>query len=383
MSEWSDYLEAMRAAGERVLAKLPSNDEQVRAETLQMLLATFTRGFLAAAGSDPSYPVFTPELNPALNFLAPNADTVYQSTPVDSKGSYRIRGNRGGVRLFTLTQATGVAPTKGDLDLDAVPRDTLGNFEVLVGPERPAGHQGHWWQLQSGTLFLMTRQVSYAWGEEASPHLTIERLDVPAARPRPTKELLMQRLQACIVMMERYTAAFLGHVPKLAEQGLINRVKFVDYSHAAGLTGQYYYEGIFDLQDDEALIVEAKPPQECRYYSILLADDIFATLDWVNRQSSLNGAQARLDADGVFRAVIAKRDPGVPNWLDTVDRNRAALQGRFTHCGSSVPTEPTAKKVPLAELRKHLPAETPTVSPGEREQQLRRRRESWQRRRLW
>ena len=36
-----------------------------------------------------------------------------------------------------------------------------------------------------------------------------------------------------------------------------------------------------------------------------------------NRQSSLNGHQAVLDPDGVFRAVISARDPGVPNWLDT------------------------------------------------------------------
>jgi hypothetical protein len=113
----------------------------------------------------------------------------------------------------------------------------------------------------------------------------------------------------------------------------------------------------------------------------MLADELFATIDWTNRQSSLNGHQARLDADGRFRAVLAVRDPGVPNWLDTGGHLRGVIQNRWNQASSS--PCPSMKRVPLAKVRDHLPKETPVVSPAERERLLRRRRMGAQMRRKW
>ena len=96
-----------------------------------------------------------------------------------------------------------------------------------------------------------------------------------------------------------------------------------------GLPKQAYYDGIHEIADDEALIVETALPEHSRYWQILVADDRFATVDWVNRQSSLNDAQARIDSDGKFRVVISKRDPGVPNWLDKADFPWGIIQMRF------------------------------------------------------
>src|SRR3546814_7205853 len=80
-----------------------------------------------------------------------------------------------------------------------------------------------------------------------------------------------------------------------------------------GLVGQFYYEGAYQLAPDEALLVEAKVPETCGYWSLILTDDVYETTDWVNNHSSLNDAQARVDKDGLFRAVISAQDPGVPN----------------------------------------------------------------------
>jgi len=78
--------------------------------------------------------------------------------------------------------------------------------------------------------------------------------------------------------------------------------------------------------------------------------------------------QAVLDADGKFRAVLDLTDPGVPNWLDPVGNTRGKLQTRW-YLGDSYPL-PSIKKVKLSELREHLPADTPTVSPAERAREL-------------
>jgi hypothetical protein len=147
------------------------------------------------------------------------------------------------------------------------------------------------------------------------------------------------------------------------------------------LEGQVYYDGIHEINDDEALIVETALPKQCRYWQILVADDRFATVDWVNRQSSLNDVQAQVDSDGRFRAVISKQDPGVHNWLDKADYPWGIIQMRFNHA-TDFP-EATVTKVSVTDVRKHLPADAPTVGPTERKEQLRLRREGAQWRRIW
>ena len=50
----------------------------------------------------------------------------------------------------------------------------------------------------------------------------------------------------------------------------------------------------------------------------------------------------------------------------------------------ATPTRPPMiKRVKLAELRQHLPADTPVVTPEERAEELRRRVRACQRRRRW
>jgi hypothetical protein len=147
------------------------------------------------------------------------------------------------------------------------------------------------------------------------------------------------------------------------------------------LAQQAYYDGIHQIDDDEALIVEVPLPRECYYWQILVADDRFATVDWVNRQSSLNDVQARLDSDGKFRAVISKQDPGVHNWLDKADFPWGIIQMRLYRTNES--PEATVTRLPVAEVREHLPPDTPVVTPAGRQEQLRARREGAQLRRIW
>ncbi len=148
-----------------------------------------------------------------------------------------------------------------------------------------------------------------------------------------------------------------------------------------GLKTQAYYDGIHEITDDEALILETELPAKVRYWQALVADDRFCTVDWVNRQSSLNDLQAHIDSDGKFRAVISRLDPGVPNWLDKADYPWGIIQMRWNRASDH--PDPTMIKVPFADVRKHLPADTPVVTPEERRENLRLRREGAQLRRIW
>jgi hypothetical protein len=118
-----------------------------------------------------------------------------------------------------------------------------------------------------------------------------------------------------------------------------------------------------------------------KYWSLILTNDLYETTDWANNQASLNDAQAHVDGDGWFRAVVAARDPGVPNWLDTAGYPSGAIQGRWFDA-SSAPI-PQVRKVQVANVRSALPADTPAVTPAQREAAIRERRIKAQMRVVW
>jgi hypothetical protein len=167
----------------------------------------------------------------------------------------------------------------------------------------------------------------------------------------------------------------------LREQGYVNKLKVLDVAQSGGLTGQFYYEGAYDLNDDEALIVEAKVPSKCIYRSLILTNEIYETTDWYNNHSSLNDSQGKADNDGVLRIVVSAKDPGVPNWLDTAGYPRGVVQGRWTGCESQ--PIPSVRKVMLTEVRNALPPGTPFVTPAQRQTQIGERRLALQQRPLW
>ncbi len=211
--------------------------------------------------------------------------------------------------------------------------------------------------------------------------MSIERIDIPRQRLRPPAALLEQRVRSLPRATALLPSIFVSTGARLRAEGFVNRFKLVDAAQNGGLTGQAYYSSVFELAGDEALIVAVRPPKSCRYRSIQLASEFQETLDWHNNQSRLNDVQAKPDRDGILRIVVAASDPGVPNWLDTAGYRQGTIEGRWMGC-DSFPV-PSLQKVPLAELRKHLPSGTRAVSRTERERTIRERRAALQQRPMW
>jgi hypothetical protein len=391
LETWNDFVAGLGVAGQRMTAKLPErlrNDPQAVEESYRLLLGATARAAIDAVVGDRAHPVFVPEIGLALNIYQPNADTVYRSALIDPNGVYRLRGRRGSVLYFKMAQlgpdmmrTNQPSAARAYDDFNDLKLDQDGRFDVILSAERPAGYGGDWWKLDPGTEKLMVRQVAYDWRRETDPTLSIDRLDTPPTRPQPSAAEMSARLAELPAMIGNAATFFVGHVETLRTDGYINRLRVFDLSNMSGLVGQFYYEGAFDLAPDEALLVEAKVPDKCGYWSLILTDDIYETLDWYNNQSSLNGAQARVDRDGVFRAVISAKDPGVPNWLDTAGHASGAVQGRWLDC--SAHPIPTARVVKLSQLRALLPADTPVVTPEQRAATIRARRAELQQRPLW
>jgi len=102
------------------------------------------------------------------------------------------------------------------------------------------------------------------------------------------------------------------------------------------------------LAPDEALVMTGRWP-ECRCANVSLWNRHLQTYDFAHRQVSLNRAQTAVEPDGTFRIVIAHRDPGVPNWIDTEGRPFGLVFWRFILPEGEIDT-PQAKVVKLDDL---------------------------------
>ncbi len=389
--EWEELLDALRPLGDAMRARVPERlrgDRQIMAESMRLLLSGVTRATTDALVGDRRHPLFVPELNIGQNIFQPNADTIYKACLIEKGGSYVIKGDRGTVRMVILAQMgpdtlrTGKHhPLLGQIDFDRLTLDAKGHFELVISPERPADFAGDWRHLDPLCEKFMVRIVGCDWGVEREPRFGIARLDVEESKGRRSIDALHHAFREIPGIVGVCALAFPTHVEELRAQGHLNAFKIFDVSQMSGLAGQFYYEGAYELADDEALIIEVMVPAKYRYWSIILTNELYETTDWYNNQASLNDKQGVVDSDGVFRSVISARDPGVHNWLDTSGYSSGAIQGRWFE--ASEKPMPLIKKMKLADVLDHLPADTKRVTPQERAIALRNRRLAAQMRIIW
>jgi hypothetical protein len=399
LPSWAEQMRALEQVGDNLIAKWRPDGASI-AETQDMnklALSILACGYLCHVYTDSRRPVFMPLWNYAFNQGGPNPDFVYSNAEIDPNGVYQISGYRGTTRFVEITQRKDNLMTESQvellddspltltLDLDDLQLDENGYFSTLLSAERPEGYGGDWWFLDPRAHGLLMRRCSCDWNREVDAGVAINRLD-DGGSDMPAEEIA-RRFSNMAVWIE----GMIGYDTKLVRyyrqhHGIntllhSNRIGSTESGELGGVIKQAYYDGIHQIDDDEALIVETALPRTCRYWQILVADDRFSTVDWVNRQSSLNDVQARIDGDGKLRAVVSRRDPGVPNWLDKADFPWGIIQMRFNHA-SDFP-DATVTKVPVADVQKHLPKDTPVVTAAERQEQLRVRREGAQLRRIW
>lgn len=384
---WPDRLKQIEHAGELWARTWAPNDEQVRAELHRQIMMNLSLGYFLYFQSSPDHPDFAPFLN-SVYLLQPNPDDAYVVAHISGDGIYRISGDRGSVHLLTITigkNMMGMVEEMGqqhlEVDVDDLVAGKDGKVDIILSVEKPEGHEGAWLQIRRESEYVLIRQRSYDWGNEADARLSIERLDNnPIKRRMPTAEI-EQRLDGMLAFAERLSRFWLNFVNGIKERHAPNSVHVAPFQEMGGVKAQVYWEAIFEIAPDEALIVETEVPRQVRYWNVQLNDEIWNTIEYVNAQSSLNGHQAQLDSDGRFRAVVAAEDPGVPNWLDTLGHPTGTLVGRWYR--SSDAPEPTLRRVKLSELRDYLPLDTPVVTPEARAESIRARSRGAQQRRRW
>lgn len=389
LKTWSEYVDLLKPAGDLIDISWAPKSEQVRAELYRQLVMNISQAYFWYFQSDPDHPDWLPFEN-SVFMLQPNPDGIYHVAPVSGGGVYRVVGNRGGNRVMgfsvgnTMLGAADKLYGYNNYDFDGLTLAPDGSFEVVFSTERPKDWNGDWRYLHPNAGCLLVRQFSYDWGRDQEGRFAIERLDKAPFKPRPTIEDIAPKLDAMlggfVKRLSKLWILYQDGILKKLGPNVLELSGFEDMGNSPEWP-QKYWRGVFDIQPGEALIIETELPKKCKYWNVQINDILWNQVEFAYRQSSLNGHQARLDMDGKFRAVLALEDPGVPNWLDSGGFQIGTVIGRW-HGANSYPL-PGIRKVPVRDVRRYLPSDTPRVSPAEREKVLRERNIGVQLRRRW
>ncbi|MFA7604006.1 MAG: hypothetical protein WCY29_13435 [Novosphingobium sp.] len=381
------YLADLEGAVANLAQTWRPDDPAFRADVYRQTMTSLSYAYFMYFHADAEHPDWAPLWNPVYT-LQPNPDDIYVQTPIRGDLTYRVSGNRGTCKILSFTTQAALSGTMDEMprpnghnELDA---NDLGiglgeDFEIVFSAERPAGHTGHWAPIAREARGMYLRYRMYDWANETDPVLSIECLDPVPPKPRLAPGEILDRIREMARFPARKTKLYYA-----MQNGVMERVGwnvFEPIRMPGALVKQTYWPANFQFDPDEALIVETEIPARAPYWNIQLNDPYFNALEYVYRLSSTNGAMARLSSDGKFRAVIALDDPGVPNWLDPAGYTEGGIYGRWYDCDSE--PLPTIRRVKLAELRDHLPADTPVVTPEERAEELRIRVRACQRRKRW
>lgn len=373
---WSALLEALRRSGASLEAiESRAVDRAAGYRHLAVLLAIGIDEALRRG--DPYDPVLRPgNTDAVLKWGMDCPDALYLGTPVRSDAVYRVNGSRGSVRYLGFQVMSGIASTANAV-ADELEVDDDGTFELtLSAEERP----GNWLPLAPQASSLVVRQFFYDWNDEEPAALSISLIE-GGKGPREAVGLDPAGVARQLKALGEFVETSLAFWNRLDEQ-LRSRVPnaFAEPDARTDLGGaaeNVTVWGSWSVAPDEALIVEVTPP-EAMYWSIALGNRWWESLDYANHQCSLNGHQASIDSDGVFRAVIAHRDPGVANWLDPAGHAGGPMIMRYVRAGRA--PIPSTRLVRLDALDVELPSKTPRVDAEARQVALARRRAGVRRR---
>jgi hypothetical protein len=351
---WEEFCDALKRSGELVLEN--GRDETFERAEGYRYLARVTRHALKSFidPPDPARPCFdhdTPRI------AGDNPDFRYGTCAVNGAWDYRIRGRRNDAFDIGIGSYYGGLGTKqglqcsGYLSLNEMESDADGSFEVVASQqEKP----GNWLPMTPETNNITAREVLLVRRSDRPAELSIERLAPPGESPAPPgppdPEALARAVQAAGLFAGGVVRQFMGWTHSFASHP--NEIRKLDpelLKVAKGDPATRYYNGYFDLADDEALVVDLAPP-ECEYWNIQVANHWLESLDYMNHDTHVNHRTASYADDGTVQVIISKRDPGLPNWIDTVGHDRGCIALRWTKAAHD--SQPRTRVAKLGDLKR-------------------------------
>ncbi len=345
---WAEFCDALKEVGKLVQDWRAPADALDRAEGYRFVSRLVRYGFESFLEfSDPLYPQLHRGSHETIKIIHENPDNLYLGARVDGRYRYRVHGTLGTARWMSFNIHAGAFGAGGRGTAEALDaRDlVLGRdrgFELFLGGARRGPN---WLPLPPDAGSLIVRQTFADRASERASELAIERLDV-RERPAPlAPERVGHALASTPALIRALVEMALSWSGDLAQA----KNRFAEVMPAAAAIFRdpdiHFHVAYFELEPDEALLVEARPPA-CDYWMFVLSNHWLETLDYTRHRITLNHHSAVLEPDGRVAVYVAGRDPGHPNWLDTAGHGRGTIGVRWVGKGVA-DVVPSARVAPL------------------------------------
>ena len=325
------------------------------------LLHLLQGGLFSHFESDPERPVFRRIVSGTRKFRGDNPDAIYFEAAIRPDREYVVRGNMAGAVYVSITieegpgegaYATGTASGIQDAEFDI---DADGNFEITLSA---TPRERNWLELTPTACRITTRHYfedEVCAAADPSRHVPL-RID-PTVDPGPPPAWDDTRAAAAIARVINFVRGdTIDQTPRKPEDQPSWVSSVPNVFNAPEKPGDLAFSAMdiaytmapYVLGPEQALVITGRFP-ECRFANVNLWTRFLQTYDYNNRRVSLNRAQTQREPDGSYRIVIAHRDPGTANWLDTEGRPFGMVYWRFLLPEGDVET-PRAEVVPFGAL---------------------------------
>ncbi len=365
----------LRNATDRLLALGDTDDPEVFEHLIDQTSLWLAWETLHA---DPNRPMFHRHNDHVSQWGGPNNDNIYIHARIDPNRRYVVRGKMHSCDQFILAVRAGfmhqaqwgtVAQMSAS-DLGVGPGD---EFEMHFGGTDETKHPDAI-EMPPTAVMISVRQYYYEWKPEEPAVFTIECLDPEPAEPIDVATL-GSRLDASVSQIEDSISYWHDYLANNRADRVDNtfdqRTVAVDDEAGKGLSNARYEFCFWDLEPDQALIVDFDEPAADYWSAHLYNMKMFEPTDPYGAITSRNHRQAKV-VDGKVRVVVSAIDPGEANWLDTTGRRNGLCTVRWFWPTSEARPGFTTQVVPVAEVELVTP-----VSPEERAAELAARQAHW------
>ncbi|MEZ4376332.1 MAG: DUF1214 domain-containing protein [Polyangiaceae bacterium] len=353
---WEEFCDQLKLAGSIITRDSSPDGPLDRAEgyrylsrMLRAALETFVEN------SDPMAPSLGRVVHETAKMGADNPDNRYFNAPLRSDQDYVIRGNRGSVHYLAFaTQVghygrSGGMPPTGFIEAKDMQFAADGSFELVISQQaRP----GNWLPMTADTGTLIIRQTFLDHVNEVPAQLNLALLNQAAQPGLLTPERIDQGLSqssalvlGAAALFASWAEGFQAHTNQLPEFSAETSRAF------GGDPNITYYHSYWKLEPHEALVIETPVP-ECDAWNFQLNNHWMESLDYRYFTIHVNKHTARYEADGSVRIVVAHRDPGCPNWIDTCGHDRGTMCFRWVRAEAT--PQPRTRVVDLSQLKQEL-----------------------------
>ncbi|MDG1959755.1 MAG: hypothetical protein P8K76_10415 [Candidatus Binatia bacterium] len=326
---WEQLCEELKGVGRRVLETAPA-DPLDRAEGLRYV-ARLTSVFLRMMTSDP-VPARQPLLSQAMKVGLDNPDYAYCRAGLDPRFAYVLSGDLGdasslGIGTFSgnLGSPEGLI-RDGYVETGGLRVSPGGQFELSISLQE---QDGNWLPMKQGTNSLQVRQVLPRRREQRPANLELRKLDDHRTPSPLDPDRFLASLGGTPTILGGTIEQFLGWTAHF--QSHLHEIQPIPESliaFAQGDPSTSYNYSYWELNEDEALVINFTPPP-CDYWNLQIGNHWLESLDYFHRDTHVNQETVVLAADGSAQVVVARQDPGLPNWLDTAGHVRGGLALRW------------------------------------------------------